>query len=193
MPASAIYRESIGAYVDPASMLIDRSQFAVADLAAGFELGRTFDLVQSLEVAEHLPASVGAKFIRTLVDHSRGFVLFSAAPPGQGGEHHINEQPYEYWRALFRELGYRAVDWVRPKLAGNRKISFWYRYNIMLYVSEAMLPSLPHGVRACALRDDQPIPDVSPFLFRVRKRIVHQLPASVTMALAHLKAQVNAR
>jgi hypothetical protein len=33
-------------------------------------------------------------------------VLFSAAPPGQGGEHHVNERTYEFWRGLFARHGY---------------------------------------------------------------------------------------
>jgi hypothetical protein len=181
-----------GSYVDPASMLIDGARFATADLASGFTLGRRFDLVQCLEVAEHLPSRTSAGFVDCLVAHSRGLVLFSAAPPGQGGEHHINEQPYEYWRALFRARGYHAIDWVRPKLVGEKEISFWYRYNIMLYASAAVIPSLPADVRASVLREDAPIADISPALFRMRKRIVRRLPAAAAMALAKLKARLHA-
>jgi SAM-dependent methyltransferase len=181
-----------GSYVDQASILIDGARFATADLAAGFALGRSFDLVQCLEVAEHLPNRASAGFVDCLVAHSRGLVLFSAAPPGQGGEHHVNEQPYEYWRELFRARGYHAIDWVRPKLSGDKEISFWYRYNIMLYASAAMIPSLPADVRASLLPDDEPIADVSPVLFRMRKQIVRRLPASATMALAQLKARLHA-
>lgn len=62
-----------GAYADNESLLIDRARFMAADLAAGFDLGRQFDLVQSLEVAEHLPASASAGFVACLVRHSRGW------------------------------------------------------------------------------------------------------------------------
>ena len=41
-------------------------------------------------------------------------MLFSAAVPGQGGENHVNEQPLAYWRAIFREHGYSAVDYSAP-------------------------------------------------------------------------------
>ena len=44
-------------------------------------------------------------FVQNLVRHASGAILFSAAPPGQGGEFHVNEQPYEYWRGKFQRCG----------------------------------------------------------------------------------------
>lgn len=182
-----------GAYADNESLLIDRARFMAADLAAGFDLGRQFDLVQSLEVAEHLPASASAGFVACLVRHSRGLVLFSAAPPGQGGEHHVNEQPYDFWRGHFRARGYRAVDWIRPRIARDKEVSFWYRYNVLLYVSEGMATRLPADVRACMVPESRPIADISPPLFRMRKRIVRTLPRSAIMGLARIKAHFYSR
>jgi hypothetical protein len=131
-------------------------------LGAGFDLGRRFDLVQSLEVAEHLPGGTSAAFVASLVRHSRGLVLFSAAPPGQGGENHINEQSYDFWRGYFREWGYYAIDWIRPRLKGDKTVSYWYRYNLILYASAPMLERLPDEVRYSKLPEDELIPDVSP-------------------------------
>ena len=179
-----------GAYVNPEEFVIDHGRFRAADLSAGFDLGCEFDLVQSLEVAEHLPSSASVEFVHSLVRHSRGLILFSAAPPGQGGENHINEQPYEYWRELFRTHGYRAVDWLRPQIAGEARIAFWYRYNAILYATGGALSKLPPHVCACALSDDMPIADVSPMLFRARKAIVRALPQSAQMRFARLKARL---
>jgi len=104
-----------GPYVDPSQLLIDAAAFHPADLAKPIDLGRRFDLVQSLEVAEHLPATKAEQFIETLTAHG-ALVLFSAAIPGQGGENHINEQPLGYWRAIFRTRGYVPIDFLRPQL-----------------------------------------------------------------------------
>ena len=35
-------------------------------------------------------------------------VIFSAATPGQTGDHHVNEQPYHYWTQLFKGFGYKT-------------------------------------------------------------------------------------
>src|SRR5437867_3401736 len=97
-----------GPSVDLRYLMIDPTEFIAADLTEPIHLGRQFDLVQSLEVAEHLRAEHAERFIDTLIAHGP-CVLFSAAVPGQGGEHHINEQPLEYWRWVFRKKGYIAV------------------------------------------------------------------------------------
>ena len=44
-----------GDYVDKDALLIDSSELQVSDLANPVDLGKKFDLVESLEVAEHLP------------------------------------------------------------------------------------------------------------------------------------------
>jgi SAM-dependent methyltransferase len=182
-----------GLYAGESHLMIDQDHFTRADLASGFDLRRQFDLVQSLEVAEHLPGHASAAFIEALVRHSRGLVLFSAAPPGQGGENHVNEQSYDFWRDHFRAHGYHAVDWIRPQFVGDQEIAYWYRYNIMLYVSEPMLERLPEPVRRHKVPDDEPIADISLLLFRVRKRIVLVMPHPVIKGLSRIKTQFYSR
>jgi SAM-dependent methyltransferase len=182
-----------GLHADDSRLLIDRAHFTSADLGAGFDLGRQFDLVQSLEVAEHLPSGTSAAFVASLVRHSRGLVLFSAAPPGQGGENHINEQSYDFCRGYFRDWGYYAIDWIRPRLKGDKTISYWYRYNLILYASAPMLERLPDEVHYSKLPEDELIPDVSPRLFQARKQLMRALPQSLVLALVRIKAQFYSR
>jgi 2-polyprenyl-3-methyl-5-hydroxy-6-metoxy-1,4-benzoquinol methylase len=104
-----------GPYVDQSRLHIPTSQFLASDLAYPLKLERQFDLVQSLEVAEHLPEQASEQFVDSLVRHGR-LVLFSAATPGQGGENHINEQPWEYWRAKFAARNFELFDFLRPRL-----------------------------------------------------------------------------
>ena len=59
-------------------------------------MNRKFDLVLSLEVAEHLPSECAEAFVESLVNLGP-VILFSAAIPYQGGENHVNEQWPEYW------------------------------------------------------------------------------------------------
>lgn len=69
------------------------------------DLGR-FDLAICVEVAEHLPKRVAPALVEGLARMSDR-VLFTAAPPGQGGTHHVNEQPRAFWLELFDRHGLR--------------------------------------------------------------------------------------
>jgi len=180
-----------GPYVDPDRLLVDPALFHAADLAKPIDLGRRFDLVQSLEVAEHLPATKAEQFIATLTAHGP-CVLFSAAVPGQGGENHINEQPLDYWRAMFRRRGYVAIDWLRPQLVDDQTVEPSYRYNVMLYVEEAHLAALPEAVRTCRVRDGAALDDYRPLSNRLRNAVVRHLPLAAVNRLARLKASLAA-
>ena len=177
-----------GEYLDAATLAIAPERFRAADLSRPLDLGRQFDLVQSLEVAEHVPAAAAPQFVENLVTHSRGVVLFSAAPPGQGGEFHVNEQPYDYWRALFARHGFAAHDYVRPRIAGDTSVSFWYRFNILLYVRDGV--ELPAAVRSTRIADGVPVTDLLSALFRLRKLAIRGLPYAWQQGLARFKARV---
>lgn len=129
-----------GDYVSREQLLIDR--FVPRDLSTPLSLGRKFDLVMSLEVAEHLDASVAAMFVKSLCDHATETILFSAAVPGQGGEHHVNEQWPSYWRPLFAEHGFKVFDVVRPVIWANEGVHSWYRQNVLLYARGQMAQRL---------------------------------------------------
>jgi SAM-dependent methyltransferase len=175
-----------GPFVDREELLIDPTRFHRADLAKPIELETDFELVQSLEVAEHLPAASAEGFVESLVAHGPR-VLFSAATPGQGGEHHVNEQPLEYWRAIFRRRGFIAIDFLRPLIAKDNLIEPWYRYNILLYVREDTIAALPQWVRSCCVPDGQPLRDYRPQLYRLRTALVRRLPLAAVDQLSRLK------
>jgi hypothetical protein len=94
------------------SLLIPPRRFQAADLSKSFNVGRRFDLVQSLEVAEHLPVGNAEEFVGCLCAHG-DVVQFSAAQPGQGGVGHLNERCPSYWAGLFSAQADVAYDCVR--------------------------------------------------------------------------------
>lgn len=67
--------------------------------------GYSFDVAVSMEVAEHLPASVADRFVDLLASLAP-VVVFTAARPGQVGTDHVNEQPPEYWIERFAARGF---------------------------------------------------------------------------------------
>lgn len=111
---------------------IAEHNFIACDLTAPFNLGRKFDIVISLEVAEHLPASSAAGFIHSLALHG-DTIIFSAALPGQGGQNHINEQWKDYWISYFAKEGYKVYDLLRPLIWNNLLVDWWYKQNILVF------------------------------------------------------------
>lgn len=120
-----------GAYVDRAKLEVPDGFFVPVDLTTSTDLGRTFDLVMSLEVAEHLPEEAAPEFVQTMARHG-DVILFSAAPPGQGGTHHVNERWLSYWLDHFTAYGFQSFDVLRPIIWSAETIEPWYRQNVVL-------------------------------------------------------------
>ena len=174
-----------GDYVPIESMAVPVEKFRAVDLSKPIELGRRYDFVQSLEVAEHLPPDSSETLVATLVRHG-DVILFGAARPGQGGEHHVNERPYWYWRDLFRRHGYGLYDAVRP-LIQDSTIEPWYRYNSFLFAADSVAARLPASVRGTLVRDDAPIVDLAPWWWRARCRALSMLPRRTINHIAQAK------
>lgn len=179
-----------GNYVNVSRLLIPREAFIPHDLRLRFDLGRRFDIVQSLEVAEHLPMSSAASFVESLVRHG-DLILFSAAPKGQGGDNHVNEQDYEYWRAHFSSHGYVAIDFLRQHLIGDHDIAPWYRFNTLLYASSAIVPQLSVTLRDHLVPANESVSDLSPLHYRLRKRVIRALPIWLATRLAKAKERTT--
>jgi SAM-dependent methyltransferase len=139
-----------GDYVDRASLAIAPNEFIAADLTRPLNVHHRYDLAISLEVAEHLPDVYAEQFVDSLTSLAP-VVLFSAAIPNQGGEHHVNEQWPGYWAKLFRDRGYLAYDVLRPVIWSNHRIQWWYAQNSLLYVQQDHAAQLP------ALQDRDPV------------------------------------
>lgn len=178
-----------GDYVRTDALLIGPEEFLAKDLTQAFDIDRKFDLVQSLEVAEHLPPESAPIFVESIVRHA-DFVLFSAAPVGQGGDFHINEQPYDYWRRLFANHGYVAFDCIRPVIQGVREIEPWYRYNIFLYVAGSVVKELPLEFRKSEAVQTEPLRDLSPWPYKARKFAISKLPVSAVTVIAKIKERI---
>jgi SAM-dependent methyltransferase len=169
-----------GPYLDPQTLLIPREKYQAADLSRPLTLGRQFDLVESLEVGEHIAVEHSNQFLETILSHGKP-VLFSAAVPGQGGTYHVNEQPYEHWRDRFAERGYALFDFVRPHIVKNRSVDYFYRYNILLFAHESVCGRLPQRIQSTRIAPSSPIPNMAPRLYRLRCKILQTMsPAAVT-------------
>lgn len=142
-----------GSYVDPDQLEIPPTLFCPADLSRPLDLGRRFDLVECLEVAEHLDASVADALVESLCRHGDG-VLFSAAVPGQGGAHHVNERWPSYWVPKFEREGFELFDILRPRLWADARAEVWYRQNLLIFARGSVAEDLRrHAWRAMPVLD----------------------------------------
>lgn len=106
--SGAMVKFARGCGVDAIGIDVIASEPDIAhDLRLPIDLNRTFQLVTSIEVAEHLPEENAETFVQNIARHmSEGSILvFTAALPNQPGDNHVNCQPKQYWKDLFAKCG----------------------------------------------------------------------------------------
>lgn len=99
------------------------------------------DLCMSLEVAEHIEPEYADQYIDNLCTLSDR-ILLTAAPPDQGGHHHVNCQPKTYWIDKFHKRGF--FRGVVEEEAFKKMIEPWrhkkgikaYYYNVLFFYKE---------------------------------------------------------
>ena len=124
-----------GSYVNRNLLQIPQNKFHPQDLRQEWSLNRKFELVISLEVAEHLDEQFAEHFVNTLVRHG-DVIIFSAAIPKQGGQNHVNEQWLSFWKNKFDTVKYTLYDVLRPMIWTNSKVDVWYKQNMVVFCKE---------------------------------------------------------
>lgn len=167
-----------GGHVPRSKRLINPDEFIEADLSSPPELNDRFDLVVSLEVAEHLRPDLADNFCDYLVTLGNT-LLFSAAIPGQTGENHVNEQPHEYWHEKFRARGYEIFDVFRLRFWHDDRVNWWYRQNMYLITRDP-------------ISTQQPLPKggytaIHPEMFEMYSRRIDELEHEIEQASPRLR------
>lgn len=95
------------------------------------------DLVVCTEVAEHLTPAEGRRLINVIARSTKKWCFFTAATPGQGGHHHMNEQPHEYWIRKMQRHGMRLDDikthFAKRMLSEKVTAMSWIPRNVMIF------------------------------------------------------------
>lgn len=115
-----------------------KNSFMKVDLSEYIDLNQRYDIALCLEVAEHLPENKSRNLIGNLIRHS-DIIIFSAAIPGQHGRNHLNCQYPSYWKNIFSQHMYLCFDPFRKLIWNDSSIPFWYRQNILVYVSRKVI------------------------------------------------------
>jgi hypothetical protein len=186
-----------GDYVSRDDLLIPQECFMALDLSTAKPLGRRFDLVMSLEVAEHLSPEFADAFISFLVAHG-DVVLFSAAAPLQTGTDHRNEQWPVYWARKFASHGYTAVDGLRLWLLADADVDWWYSQNVLIYARKEALNKYPRLAAMPCFPPDQVASLVHPKLLErwthlaanrlpsaSLRELMSVMPVAVKRSIAH--------
>lgn len=99
-----------------------------ADLTEPERTIELYPIVICTEVAEHLPSGQAPTLVQFLVEHATDRIILTAAPPGQGGHDHVNEQPREYWLDLFADHGWiedvESTRELRARWSKLKRLSF---------------------------------------------------------------------
>jgi len=130
-----------GSDLKPEQLKIKANEFLRSDLTRPPKLTTHYDLGINLEVAEHLPKTSAEEFVKFLTSNCK-VVLFSAAPPAQGGEGHINEQWPQYWAELFSKHEFEVVDVLRSIVWNDPQVLTWYKQNLLLFVHKSQAETL---------------------------------------------------
>ena len=156
-----------GTDLPPEDLAINPSEYRIADLTAKQSFANDFDLTISLEVAEHLPESSAEHFVSMLTSLSPA-VLFSAAIPGQGGVHHINEQWPAYWAKLFDQHNYGFCDVLRLPFWDDTRVKPWYAQNMLVYLDRSQAHRWPGLESKLSVPGETPRAMVHPEIFELR-------------------------
>lgn len=180
-----------GHVVQPDQLLIPVASFQRANLAEPLRLDRRFDLVNCLEVAEHLEPARADSFVTDLCGLG-DVVVFSAAVPGQGGTHHVNEQWQSCWVARFQGQGFSLVDCVRHQIWADDRVAWWYRQNLMVFIRRERLGDFP---KAVAAHREWPVDLVHPRAYMVAtvpSEMSPRMAVEVLRAVPHFPGKVLA-
>ena len=98
------------------------------------ELDKKFDLVMSIEVAEHIHREKHNFLFDFLVSHASNYIVFSGARMGQGGVGHVAERPEHEWRSEFVSRGMEfQEDMTRQIRAASNERKINHRKNVMVF------------------------------------------------------------
>ncbi len=117
------------------NLVIHPDTFLLRDVTKVFSLPRRYDCALCFEVAEHIPTDKSEVLVDNIVSLS-DTVFFTAAPKGQGGHDHINEQEPQFWVRLFEQKRYQFLEEETQeikKMLTEQNAVFWLRENLLVF------------------------------------------------------------
>ncbi len=118
-----------GIHVD--ATVLPESEYQKTDLMEPVDMGRQFDLVMCMEVAEHISPDSMSTLLDSIEVHAKSTILFSMAEPGQPGNGHINCRTMAEVLDLWADRGWYPdlVDTMSFRALSSLS---WFRRNTLL-------------------------------------------------------------
>lgn len=117
---------------NPETRLMGGEYCSQLDLAVGQNLGKTFEWVISLEVAEHLPREFEEIYLSNLDRHNTKGIILSWAVPGQAGHGHFNCRSQAYVIEKLKAMGYELDQRVTDMFKESATL-WWFKRNVMVF------------------------------------------------------------
>lgn len=118
---------------------IKKDNFIVYDLRKRYFPKKKYDLCLCLEVAEHIDEEYSNMLIDSLISSS-STIIFTAAPPGQGGHDHCNLKPKGWWIKKFKNKKFNFINDLtndlKKEMEKIKHIQVWYINNLMVFKKE---------------------------------------------------------
>lgn len=122
---------------------LDAKPDKVVDLRKPIDVGK-FDLVFSIEVAEHIEPQYADILADNLANSSKKWIVMTTCPPDRHNVKseyvklaHVNEQPKSYWIKKLEERGFKNCPDIADDLmwtyTANTKIERWFRKDLMVF------------------------------------------------------------
>lgn len=95
-------------------------------------LDRLYDMAICVEVAEHIPDKYSEILVQNITKNTN-LLIFSAAPPGQGGVDHVNERTWTYWKNRFTKVNFEECKEQTETMQHYLKsvqVKSWYSNNM---------------------------------------------------------------
>lgn len=124
------YMDNAKKYCDPE--ILPNLYSADAGVFWEDEVEGNFNLVEYIEVAEHLPQDNALNLVCNLCRSSSKYIFFTAAHPGQRGTGHINCREKEYWIKMFKIFGF-AQDTEKELEAKENLKEFGIVKNVIVF------------------------------------------------------------
>jgi 2-polyprenyl-3-methyl-5-hydroxy-6-metoxy-1,4-benzoquinol methylase len=112
---------------------LDPKNFRLGDLTQPLNLGRSFDVVMSLEVWEHLLPQCEAAYLNNVFALHPKTLIISCAPPGQWGRHHYTPRNGEEVVQIIESRGYKLNQVLTDKFRVIPRLASFYRKNTFIF------------------------------------------------------------